>query len=64
MPANETRLTSNSVMVDPTLVRPVVTPGVKRAKSVNSRPLIGRLAICLVSITLLSSVRVGSIGGA
>jgi len=63
MPAKETRVTSNSVMVDPTLVRPVVTPGVNRAKSVKRRPLIGKLCICPVSITLLISVRVGSIAG-
>src|SRR5207249_3499232 len=54
---------SNSVMVDPTLVRPVVTPGVNRAKSVNRRPLMGKPCICWVSITLLISVRVGSIAG-
>ena len=63
MPAKETRVTSNSVMVDPTLVRPEATPGVNRAKSVKRRPLIGKLSICLVSITLLISVRVGSIAG-
>src|SRR5580658_4896741 len=37
MPPNEMRVTSNSVIVDCKLVRPVATPGVKRAKSVNSR---------------------------
>ena len=42
MPPKEMRVTSASVMVDCRLVRPVVTPGVNRAKSVKSRPLIGR----------------------
>ena len=64
MPAKETRVTSNSVMVDCRLVRPVATPGVSRAKSVKRRPLMGRESICLVSITWLTSVREGSITGA
>ena len=63
MPAKETRVTSNSVIVDCKLVRPVATPGVNNAKSVKRRPLIGRESICLVSITWLISVFVGSMTG-
>ena len=64
IPPKETRVDSNSVIVDCKLVRPVATPAVSRAKSVNSRPLIGRSSICFVSITWLISVLVGSIVGA
>ena len=42
MPAKEMRVVSNSVMVDCRLVRPVATPAVSKAKSVNWRPLMGR----------------------
>src|SRR5712664_2895571 len=63
MPPKEMRVTSDSVKVDCRLVRPVVTPGVSRTKSVNSRPLIGSDSIWLVLITWLTSVRVGSTGG-
>src|SRR5712691_2535497 len=63
MPPTEMRVTSDSVKVDCRLVRPVVTPGVSRTKSVNSRPLIGSDSIWLVLITWLTSVRVGSTGG-
>ena len=63
MPPKETRVTSNSVNVDCKLVRPMATPGVNRAKSVNRRPLIGKLWICWVSMTWLISVRVVSTGG-
>ncbi|HMG35850.1 MAG TPA: hypothetical protein VKM94_18085 [Blastocatellia bacterium] len=51
MPPNEIWVISNSVNVVPRLVRPVATPGVSRAKSVNSLPLTGSEAICFVSIT-------------
>src|SRR2546421_888920 len=37
MPPKEMRVTSDSVKVDCRLVRPVVTPGVSRTKSVNNR---------------------------
>ena len=63
MPPKETRVTSNSVNVDCKLVRPMATPGVNRAKSVNRRPLIGKLWICCISMTWLISVRVVSTGG-
>ena len=62
-PPNDMRVTEGSVNVDCRLVRPVVTPGVSRTKSVNSRPLIGSDSIWLVLITWLTSVRVGSTGG-
>ncbi len=42
IPAKEMRVVSNSVMVDCKLVRPVATPAVRSAKSVNCRPLMGR----------------------
>ena len=63
MPPKEMRVTSDSVKVDWRLVRPVVTPGVSRTKSVNNRPLMGSDSICVVLITWLTSVRVGSTGG-
>jgi len=52
-----------SVNVDCRLVRPVATPGLSSAKSVNKRPLMGKAAIRCVSTTLLISVRAGSITG-
>ena len=42
MPPKEICVTSNSVKVVPRLVRLVATLGVSRAKSVKSRPLIGK----------------------
>src|ERR1700730_10705392 len=64
MPPNEICVISSSVNVVPRLVRPVATPGVRRAKSVNSLPLTGRFWICCVLITLLISIRVVSTVGA
>ena len=64
IPPKEICVTSNSVNVVPRLVLLVATPGVKSAKSVNRRVLVGRETICFSSITWLTSVRVGSITGA
>ncbi len=63
-PPNEMRVTEGSVNVDCRLILPVVTPGLSSAKSVNSRPEMGSDWICCVSITWLTSVRVGSMVGA
>ncbi len=63
-PPKEMRVTEGSVNVDCRLIRPVVTPGLSSAKSVNKRPLMGRAWICCVSTTWLTSVRVGSMVGA
>jgi hypothetical protein len=44
IPPKETRVTSNSVIVDCRLVRPVATPGVSNTKSVKSPDVLPRHA--------------------
>ena len=64
MPPNEICVTSNSVKVVPRLVRLVETPGVRRAKSVNTRLLVGSDSTCSGATTWLISLLVGSMVGA
>ena len=64
MPPKEICVTSNSVKVVPSAVRLVATLGVRSAKSVKRRLLMGSWVICCVSITWLTSERVVSTTGA